>query len=239
MKKVLFSLALLSALAPVFAGVIKESQAKREVDDAIQALAQMDARQELSTFLPQKEAYAARTYCNKARNFLTDSDYDKASFYAILSTNYSKISVAKGLLAKAEKDKLEAAVASQKSDTSKVAPILKGAGLKRKGSSPVFAGSFDLKALYEAKKAPAVDAVPALAPDMATRIAEIATVLAEQKDIKIQVSAKGKTEDHAAKYAASIKDAFIEKGVEAARVDVQTKKGKDNVEITLDNVKAK
>lgn len=239
MKKLLTIAVSVALVLPTFAGVIKESQAKREVDDAIQALAQMDARAELSTYLPQKEAYAARTYCNKARNFLTDSDYDKASYYAILSTNYAKISVARGLLAKAEKDKLEAAVALQKSDTSKVAPILKGAGLKRKGSSPVFAGTFDLKALYDVKRAPAVDAIPALTPDMAARVADMAGVLVEQKEIKIQIGAKGKSEEHATKYAGSIKDAMIEKGVEAARITVEGKKGKDAVEITLDNVKAK
>jgi len=239
MKKIISTLAFVAIITPTFAGIIKESQAKREVDDAVQAVSQMDARQELATFLPSKEAGNARNYLNKAKNLLGDSEYDKCSFYAILSTNYAKISVAKGLLAKAERDKLEAAVASQKSDTSKVAPILKGAGLKRKGTSPVFAGSFDLKAVYDIKKAPAVDSVPALSADMAGRIADMSTVLTEQKEIKISVAAKGKTEEHAAKYAASIKDAFIEKGVETARIEVTTKKGKDNVEITLDNVKAK
>lgn len=239
MKKIFLTITALAFTIPLFAGVVKESQAKREVDDAIQALAQMDARTELSTYLPQREAYAARTYCNKAQNNLKDSDYDKASYYAILSTNYSKISVAKGLLAKAEKDRLEAAVAAQKADTSTVAPRLKGAGLKRKGSSPMFAGTFDLSALYDIKRAPKVDAVPALTADMASRITDMSGVLNEQKEIKIQLSAKGKSEELAAKYAANIKDAMIEKGVEAARITVEAKKGKDGVEITLDNVKAK
>lgn len=233
MKKILTAIVALAVIAPAFAGVIKESQAKREVDDAIQALAAMDARQEISTFLPQKEAYTARTYCNKARNFLSDSEYDKASFYAVLSTNYSKISVHKGLLAKAEKDKLESALAGA------VVPRLKSVGFKRKGSTGTFAGTFDLKAIYAIKRRPQVDAIPALGEEMVGRIGELAGVLNAQKEVKITFIAKGGSEDHAAKYADSIKTALIEKGIEAARIEVQTKKGKDSVEITLDNVHVK
>lgn len=233
MKKILTTIMAMAILAPAFAGVIKESQAKREVDDAIQSLAAVDARQDLATFLPQKEAYSARTYCNKARNFLSDSEYDKASFYAILSTNYSKISLHKGLLAKAEKDKLESAVAGS------VVPRLKSIGLKRKGSTGVFAGTFDLKAMYNVKRAPAVDAVPALGDDMVGRVAEISSVLNQQKEVKVTFVAKGRSEDHAVKYADSIKTALVEKGVEAARIEITTKKGKDSVEITLDGVHVK
>lgn len=214
--------------------MIKESQAKREVDDAIQALAAMDARQELSTFLPQKEAYTARTYCNKARNFLSDSEYDKASFYAVLSTNYSKISVHKGLLAKAEKDKLESALAGA------IVPRLKSVGFKRKGNTSTFTGVFDMKAIYSIKRRPQVDAIPAIGEEMVGRVAELAGVLNAQKEVKILFQARGITEDHAAKYADSIKTALIEKGIEAARIEIQTKKSnKDGVEITLDNVNVK
>lgn len=233
MKKIFTAVLTLSLMAPAFAGVVKESQAKREVDDAIQALAAMDARQELSSFLPQKEAYTARTYCNKARNFLSDSEYDKASFYAVLSTNYSKISIYKGLLAKAEKDKLESAVAGA------VVPRLKSVGFKRKGNTGTFNGTFDLKAIYAIKRRPQVDAIPALGEEMVGRVAELASILNTQKDVKVTFVAKGGTEDHAAKYADSIKTALIEKNIEAARIEVQTKKGKDSVEITLDGVTVK
>lgn len=234
MKKILTAIVALALFAPAFAGVIKESQAKREVDDAIQALAAMDARQELSTFLPQKEAYTARTYCNKARNFLSDSEYDKASFYAVLSTNYSKISVHKGLLAKAEKDKLESALAGA------IVPRLKSVGFKRKGNTSTFTGVFDMKAIYAIKRRPQVDAIPAIGEEMIGRVAELAGVLNAQKEVKILFQARGITEDHAAKYADSIKTALIEKGIEAARIEIQTKKSnKDGVEITLDNVNVK
>ncbi|MFO1470891.1 MAG: hypothetical protein U1F27_07645 [Turneriella sp.] len=235
MKKILTAILALAVFAPAFAGVIKESQAKREVDDAIQALAAMDARQELSTFLPQKEAYTARTYCNKARNFLSDSEYDKASFYAVLSTNYSKISVHKGLLAKAEKDKLESALAGA------IVPRLKSVGFKRKGNTGTFTGVFDMKAIYALKRGrPKVDEIPPIGEEMVGRVAELAGVLNAQKEIKILFQARGINEDLAAKYADSIKTALIEKGIEAARIEVQTKKSnKDGVEITLDNVNVK
>lgn len=237
MKKLLPYMLLAAALSPAFAGVIKESQAKREVDDAIQALAAMDARQDLATFLPQKEAYSARTYRNKASNFLSDGEYDKASFYAILSANYSKISIAKGLLAKAEHDKLAALAEGRAMEM--VAPMLKSAGLKQKGSTGVFAGTYDLKALYGLKRTPKVDEVPALTDDAKKNVADISGVVAAQKDIKVNIVAKGKTEDHAAKYAESVKYAMVEKGVDATRINVTTKKGKDGVELTLDGVKTR
>lgn len=237
MKKLIPVLLVAATLSPAFAGVIKESQAKREVDDAIQALAAMDSRQDLATFLPQKEAYSARTYRNKASNFLSDSEYDKASFYAILSTNYSKISIAKGLLAKAEHDKLAALAEGRAMEM--VAPLLKSAGLKQKGSSGVFAGTYDLKALYGLKRTPKVDEVPALTDDAKKNMADISGVVAGQKDVKVTIVAKGKTEDHAAKYADSVKFAMVDKGVDAARINVTTKKGKDSVEVTLDGVKTR
>lgn len=234
MKKIVIAIIAMALLTPAFAGVIKESQAKREVDDAIQALAAMDARQELSTFLPQKEAYTARTYCNKARNFLSDSEYDKASFYAVLSTNYSKISVHKGLMAKAEKDKMASKLAGA------VVPTLKSIGFKRKGNTGTFTGVFDLKTIYAIKRRPQVDAIPAMSDEMLGRVGELAGVLDSQKEIKVLFQARGITEDHAAKYADSVKTALIEKGVEAARIEIQTKKSnKDGIEITLDNVSVK
>lgn len=237
MKNWIKAILVMTVISPAFAGVIKESQAKREVDDAIQALAAMDARQELSTFLPQKEAYSARTYRNKASNFLSDGEYDKASFYAILSTNYSKISIAKGLLAKADHDKLAALAEGRAIEM--VVPMLKAAGLKQKGSSGVFAGTYDLKALYNLKRTPKVEEVPALTDDAKKNVADISGVLVSQKDIKVQIIAKGKTEDHAAKYADSVKFGMVDKGVDASRITVTTKKGKDGVELTLEGVKTK
>lgn len=237
MKNWIKAILVMTVISPAFAGVIKESQAKREVDDAIQALAAMDSRQELSTFLPQKEAYSARTYRNKASNFLSDGEYDKASFYAILSTNYSKISIAKGLLAKADHDKLAALAEGRAIEM--VIPMLKAAGLKQKGSSGVFAGAYDLKALYNLKRTPKVEEVPALTDDAKKNIADISGVLVSQKDAKVQLVAKGRTEDHAAKYADSVKFGMVDKGVDASRITVTTKKGKDGVEITLEGVKTK
>jgi len=237
MKKLIKAILIVSMISPAFAGMIKEAQAQREVDDAKQSLATMEARKELATFLPEQDAYRARIFFTKAQNFLNDSEYDKASFYAILSTNFAKMSIARGLLAKAERDNLEA-LASGKALES-VVPIMKGAGLKRKGSSPVFSGTFDLKALYNVKRAPKVDDIPALSDSMQSNIAEMSPVLLAQKDIKIQLVGKGKNDELASKYAASIKDALIVKGIEAARIDVVTKKGKDSVEMTLDGVKAK
>jgi hypothetical protein len=237
MKKLLPVMFVAVTLSPAFAGVIKESQAKREVEDAIQALNVMDSRQDLATFLPQKEAYLARTYHNKARNFLSDGEYDKASFYAVLSANNSKISIAKALLAKAEHDKLAALAEGRALEM--VAPLLKSAGLKQKGSSGVFSGTYDLKALYDLKRTPKVDEVPGLTEDAKKNIADISSVLVSQKDVKVSIVAKGKTEDHAAKYADSVKFGMVEKGVQAERINVTTKKGKDGVEVTLEGVKTR
>lgn len=231
MKKFVISILIAAIVTPAFAGVIKESQAKREVDDAIEALAAMDARADLATFLPQREAYSARTYHNKARNFLADGDYDKASFYAILSTNYSKISVYRGLLAKADRDKLE------RTAQAAVVPSLKTAGLKPKGSSGIFSGAYTLKMIYNVGYAPRIDKIPALSADMAERVNTIAGVMTQQTDVKIKLEARGRTEEHAEKYANSIKDALIEKGIDAGRVESVTKKGRDGVEITLSGVK--
>ncbi len=237
MKNWIKAIILMTAISPVFGGMIKEAQAQREVDDAKQALAAMEARKELATFLPEQDAYRARIFFTKAQNFLNDSEYDKASFYGVLSTNFAKMSVARGLLAKAERDKLEAMASGRALET--VVPTLKGAGLKRKGASPVFAGTYDLKALYNVKRAPKVDDVPALSDDMQAKVGDISTILVTQKDVKIQLIAKSKNDELASKYGASIKDALIVKGVEAARIDVVTKKGKDSVELTLDGVNAK
>jgi hypothetical protein len=237
MKNWIKAILIVSMVSPAFAGVIKEAQAQREVDDAKQALATMEARKELATFLPEQDAYRARIFFTKAQNFLNDSEYDKASFYAILSTNFAKMSIGRGLLAKAERDNLEA-LASGKALES-VVPTLKGAGLKRKGASPVFSGTYDLKALYNIKRAPKVDDVPALSDDMQGRIADMAPILSVQKEVKIQLVAKGKNDELAAKYGASVKDALIVKGIDAGRIEVVTKKGKDSVEVTLDGVKAK
>jgi hypothetical protein len=231
MKKLLTAVILSALITPVFSGVIKESQAKREVDDAIQALAAMDARADLSNYVPQKEAYSARTYCNKARNFLGDSEYDKASFYAVLSTNYSKISLHKGLLAKAEHDKLETAAQGA------LIPRLKNAGMKPKGSSGIFTGVADLKAMYAVKRAPKLDEIPALSPDMAERMTTILGVMLQQKDVKIAIAARAKNEELAEKYAKSLMDVLIEKGVDVARIEYTTKKGRDGVEITMSGVK--
>jgi len=231
MKKILTAIITLAVIAPAFAGVIKESQAKREVSDAIEALAQMDARQDLATFLPQKEAYSARTYCNKARNFLSDSEYDKASFYAVLSTNYSKISIYKGLLAKAERDKLEMAAQGA------TAPRLKSAGFKGKGNSGIFTGNFDLKTLYAVKRAPKVDEIPALSADMQERVTTILGVLMQQKEVKVAISARAKNDELAEKYAKSLMDVLIEKGIENTRIEYTTKKGRDGIEVTLTGVK--
>ncbi len=231
MKKLLTVIIAVAAITPAFAGVIKESQARREVDDAIQALAAMDARADLATFLPQKEAYSARTYCNKARNFLGDSEYDKASFYAVLSTNYSKISTHKGLLAKAEHDKLASAAQGA------VVPRLKSAGLKPKGGSGIFSGAVDLKILYAAKRAPKLEEIPPLSPDMVERVTTILGVMQQQKDVKISLASRGKNEELAEKYAKSVMDALIEKGIEVARIEYTTKKGRDGIEITLTGVK--
>jgi hypothetical protein len=239
MKKFITKILFLATIfgGPLFAGVIKESQAKREVDDAIQALAAMDARQDLSTFIPQREAYSARTFCNKARNFMSDSEYDKASFYAVLSTNFSKISVARGLLAKAEKDKLEQSVIAMKINT--VVPRLKSAGLKRKGSSGVFSGKYTLKTLYATRRKPKVDAIPAITSDMVARVGDMVSVLKEQKDVKVIILARSRNEELAGKYASSISDALIEKGIEVARIETNTKKGRDGVEVTLTGVTSK
>lgn len=237
MKKLINILLITAAISPVFGGVIKESQAKREVDDAIQALAAMDARQDLASFLPQKEAYSARTYRNKASNFLSDSEYDKASFYAILSTNYSKISIAKGLLAKADHDKLAALAEGRALEM--VAPLLKSAGLRQKGSSGVFAGTYTLKTLYNLRRTPKVEDVPALTDDAKKAVSDISSVLVSQKDVKVTIVAKGRTEDHAAKYADSVKFGMVDKGVEASRISVTTKRGRDGVDLTLEDVKTK
>ena len=231
MKKILTIVLALAAITPAFSGVIKESQARREVDDAIQALAAMDARADLSSYVPQKEAYSARTYCNKARNFLGDSEYDKASFYAVLSTNYSKISVHKGLLAKAERDKLETAAQGA------TVPRLKSAGLKPKGTSGIFSGAVDLKIMYALRRAPKPEEIPALSPDMAERMTTIIGVMIQQKDVKISLQSKGRTEELAEKYAKSLMDVMIEKGVDVGRIEYTPKKGRDGVEITLTGVK--
>lgn len=231
MKKLITAIIAVAVITPAFSGVIKESQARREVDDSIQALAAMDARADLASYVPQKEAYSARTYCNKARNFLGDSEYDKASFYAVLSTNYSKISVHKGLLAKAEHDKLESAAQGA------VVPRLKSVGLKPKGNSGIFTGAVDLKILYAAKRAPKVDEIPALSPEMAERMTTIIGVMQQQKDVKISLQSKGRTEELAEKYAKSIMDALIEKGIDVNRIEYTPKKGRDGVEITLTGVK--
>lgn len=231
MKKISTAILALTLVAPAFSGTIKESQAKREVDDAIQALADMDARADLQNFLPQKESYTARTYHNKARNFLGDSEYDKASFYAILSTNYSKISIHKGLLAKAERDKLESAAQGA------TIPRLKSAGLKQKGGSGIFNGTVDLKILYNAKRPPKVDEIPPLAPEMIERLATIIGVLKQQPEIKVSIEAKGKTEELAEKYAKSVMDELLSKGVDNSRIAYTNKKGKDGLEIILTGVK--
>lgn len=231
----LFLAAILAA--PVFGGVIKEAQAKREVDDAKQALNMMESRQELATFLPELEAYRARIFYSKAAKFLSDSEYDKASFYGVLSANYAKMSIAKGLLAKAEHDKLTALAEGRALEM--VAPTLKAAGLKQKGATGTFTGTYDIKTLYNLKKTPAVDDVPALTDEAKKNIADIGQIAAAQKDIKIQLNAKGRSEDHAAKYADSVKVAMQEKGVDPARIQVTSKKGKDGVEIVLEGVKTK
>ena len=54
MKNWIKAILIVSMVSPAFAGVIKEAQAQREVDDAKQALATMEARKELATFLPEK-----------------------------------------------------------------------------------------------------------------------------------------------------------------------------------------
>lgn len=213
MKKILLTIVATSLMYPVQADVIKESQAKREVDDSSQALNTMDSRKELASYLPQKEAFNARTYSAKAQRYLKEGEYDKASFYAVLASNYAKISVAKGLLAKAEKDNLEAKLAANQIAT--VTPRLKSAGLKQKGTTPFFSGSYDLKALYAVKKAPALDAIPDLAAEMASRVTEISAVLTEQPEIKIQINVKGKSVEHAEKYAESIKNAMVEQKIAA------------------------
>ncbi|MCX7631983.1 MAG: hypothetical protein N2Z22_01475 [Turneriella sp.] len=238
MKKKAILLSITTVLVwPVFAGVIKEAQARREVDDARQALSAMEARKELSGFLPELEAYRARIFYNKAQQFLNDGEYDKASFYGVLSANYSKMSVAKALLAKAERDQLTALAQGRALEMA--GPTLKAAGLKQKGASSVFSGSYDIKALYNLKKVPAVEEIPALTDESKKNIEDIAGVVASQPDIKVQLVAKGKTEEHAAKYAESVKYAMVEKGVAAERINVTTKKGKDGVDITLEGVKTK
>jgi len=240
MKKILSVLMVAAMLSPVMAGMIKESQARREVDDAKQALAAMEARAELNTYLPEMEAYRARMFYTKAFSYLNDSDYDKASFYGVLSTNYAKLSVARALVQKAERDKLEALASGRALEL--VVPTLRAAGLKRKGSSGIFAGVYDVKALYDIKRVPwkADDVPAALSADMQAKMTDIANILKTQADVKAQIAARGRSEDHAAKYAASIKDSLIEKGIDVARVEVTTKRGgKDGAELTLSGVKAK
>lgn len=231
MKKFVISILIAAIVSPAFAGVIKESQAKREVDDAIEALAAMDARADLATFLPQREAYSARTYHNKARNFLADGDYDKASFYAILSTNYSKISVYRGLLAKADRDKLERAAQGA------VVPSLKTAGLKGKGKSDIFAGTYTLKTVYNVRSVWRVDKIPALHDGMTEKLTTIAGVMKQQGDVKMNIETKARSEEISEKYAKDIKDFMIEKGIDASRIEYVNKKGRDSIEITLSGVK--
>ncbi len=237
MKKLFQVLIPVALIIPAYAGVIKESQAKREVDDAKQALSAMESRTELASFLPELEAYRARIFYNKAAAFLSDSEYDKASFYGVLSANYAKMSVAKGLLAKAEHDKLAALAEGRALEM--VPTMLKAAGLKQKGSTGTFAGTYNLKTLYNLKKTPKPDDVPALVDETKKNLQDIASVAVAQKDVKVTILAKGRTEDHATKYADSVKIAMVEKGLDAARITVNTKKGADGVEVTLDGVKTR
>ncbi len=239
MKKILTTLIAVTLLSPLMAGVVKESQARVEVDDAKQALDMMDKRTELNDFLPELESYRARAFYAKSVKYLDDSEYDKASFYAILSTNAAKQSIARGLVLQQERKKLEDLAAGRALEL--VAPTLRAAGLKQKGKSPVFAGTYGVKELYNIRSRPwQADKVPAaVTPEMATKVADIASILKTQPDVKVDLSAAGRTTDHADKYAGGVKDAFIEKGVDAARIQVTTKKGKDGVTLTLDGVKSK
>ena len=237
MKKLTLGILFTVCVLPASAGVIKEAQARREVDDAKQALAIMESRAELATYLPELEAYRARIFYNKSAQYLNDGDYDKASFYGVLSANYSKMSVAKGLLAKAEHDKLAALAEGRALEM--VPAMLKAAGLKQKGTTGTFSGVYNLKTLYNLKKTPKVEDIPPLVEETKKNFYDIASVAVAQKDVKVTLLAKGKTEDHAAKYADSVKIALMEKGLDAARLTVNTKKGTDGVEVTLDGVKTR
>jgi outer membrane protein OmpA-like peptidoglycan-associated protein len=257
LKNILSVLIAIFFISPLFAEV-KESQAKIEIEDANKAYNQILDREDIKRYIPYYESYFSRAYSYMAEKAMKDGDYDKASFYAILTKTTSEITVYKAETFKQElenitKERNYYKALSKKLSKADVAFVLLKMGLKRKGRSKTFEGSFEAKKIYGFKRSPrkAYD-VNDLTAKAQTNLNELHSVMKDQKKTKLKIVSfsvkdRRRKSDISEEYAKKIKNYLIDKGnIDDSRIKIVAKgrkkppgqrKKKDMVILTLTKVK--
>ncbi|RME91561.1 MAG: hypothetical protein D6767_04980 [Candidatus Hydrogenedentota bacterium] len=252
MKKVTTVLLGMFLVAGLYGAGVSESQAKIDVEDAGKAYSEISKHKDLKAFLPYREFYFAKAYLSLAKKYLDDSDYEKASYYAILSQTQSKSAIAIAQkrkleyeLLKKERDHYKKIV---ESDTTWVSVALLEGGLKRKGKKK-FEGKFsatDAFSMPRNREPWRVEQVGELKDKFKKTLDKVYKVMSKQKKVKLIIETKSqrdrRTKDFSELYANKIQDYLTDKGIDSDRIKKEPKgRGPRNGEIilTLKGVDAK
>lgn len=253
-KKVTILLTLISFTGALLAAGVDESQAKVDVEDAGKAYNDISKQKEIRSYLPYKEFYFAKVYLSLAQKYLNDSEYEKASYYAILAQTQAKSAIAIAKARKIEHDLLQKERDYYKkiveTDTTWVSVALLEAGLKRKGKSKTFQGKFtavDAFQLPRDREPYRTNQIGELQEKFQKSLDKVYKVLKKQEKVKLEIETKSqrdrRNKDFSEFYAQKIQDYLIEKGgIDSDKIKMIPKgRGpyKGEIVLKLTNVDAK
>ena len=255
MKKYILII-LMTITTSLFANGVSESQAKLDVEDSRKEYDKLSSKKDLKKYLPYREFYFAKIYSQIAEKWLKDGDYEKGSYYGVLSQTFSQSAIALASAWKSEYEimKLERDYYKKivDTDTTWVSVALLEAGLKRKGKSKNFEGDMDVETAFGFKKyrEPAtVDGITDLQDKARNALEKIYKVLKKQEGTSLIITAFAsrdnrwkKTTELSEAYGKKVKDFLIELGgIEESRISVEAKgwKKEGEINLTLKGVEAK
>ena len=228
---------------------IQKSQAKVEVQEAQDELKNMSARKDLDKFMPFRESYYARVYYYKAAKYLEDGDYEKASYFAILSSTNARKSVnlAEAWQSEIEIMNTERDYYKTKGMASEILIKLGEANLKQKGKSKEFVGAITGQELFGIKRMPrSAEQLEGLSKEAITKLNKIYSVMQAVPDAVLELESFSGMDrrgtDFSEAFNNKIKDFMAEKGMDTKRIEANAKgnkKRQDVVEIKLKNISVK